>query len=193
MNREHPWAHDIAGPAGGHASSGELYGSPTQVNITLIPGSTLSITNVSGNAVNDLTQPDTYTADGSNGGSFPIYHDEATTGSVPAEHGISDIRAPLNSMLGVFLTNNIPDNPSTTADTLDFSTQSERDYTSIDPALQQMFYAGKGQTSTGVQQEVTVPANATRLFLGTMDGHEWSNNLGGYTATITQTTYSIVQ
>lgn len=193
VNFQHPWQHDIAGPGGGHAGSGELYGSPIQVNLTLVPGSTISITNVSGNAVNDLTQPNTYTADGSNHGSYPIYHDEAATGSVPSEHGISSINAPLNSMLGVFLTNNLPDNPSTTADTLDFSTQSERDYTSIEPDLQQMFYAGDGQTSSGVQQQVTVPANATRLFLGTMDGHEWSNNLGGYTATITQTSYRIVQ
>ncbi len=193
VNPEHPWKNDIAGPTGGHASSGELYGSPTQVNMTLIPGATISVTNVAGNAVNDLTFPNTYTADGSNGGAFNIYDDLAATGSTPSEHGISDIKAPLNSMLGVFLNDSQPDSPSTTADTLDFTSQSARDYTSLSPALQQMFYAGTGQTSGGVQQQFTVPPNATRLFLGTMDGWEWSNNIGGYTATITQTTYTIVQ
>ncbi len=96
-------------------------------------------------------------------------------------------------MVGVFLTNTQPDQYSSGASMLDFSTQTERDYTNIDPQIQQSFYAGDGQTSNNIQQTVTVPANATRLFLGTMDGHEWSNNAGGYTATITQTTYSIVQ
>ncbi len=194
VNSNHPWQHDIAGPSGGHASSGELYGSPVQVNITLTPGAIITITNVSGNAVNDLTDSDTYTADGSNGGYFATgYHDEASSGTIPSEHGISDISAPLNSMLGVFLTSSQPDNPSTTAATLDYTTQTARDYTNLSPDLQQMFYAGTGQTSGGTQQEVTIPAGATRLFLGTMDGHEWSNNQGGYTATITQTSYSIVK
>jgi hypothetical protein len=29
-----------------------------------------------------------------------------------------------------------------------------------------------------------VPEGATRLFLGTMDGHEWANNLGQFTITV---------
>jgi hypothetical protein len=31
------------------------------------------------------------------------------------------------------------------------------------------------------------------VFLGTMDGWEWSNNEGGFTVTITQTSIAIVQ
>jgi hypothetical protein len=38
-----------------------------------------------------------------------------------------------------------------------------------------------------------VPNNATRLFLGTMDGHEWSNNVGSFQATITQYSIEIVK
>jgi hypothetical protein len=69
---------------------------------------------------------------------------------------------------------------------LDFSTQTQRDYTSIDPQVRQPFFVGNGQTSGSVQQTIIVPSNATRLFLGTMDGHEWSNNVGGFNVTITQ-------
>ena len=61
------------------------------------------------------------------------------------------------------------------------------------PQLQQMFYVGNGLTSTGAQESIVVPAGATRVFLGTMDGWEWSNNSGGFTVTITQTSIAIVQ
>jgi hypothetical protein len=31
------------------------------------------------------------------------------------------------------------------------------------------------------------------MFLGTMDGHEWSNNSGGYTVTVTDYQITTVQ
>jgi hypothetical protein len=77
----------------------------------------------------------------------------------------------------------------------DFSTQTSRDYTSIEPQLNQSFYVGNGSTSSGagsVQQTIVIPPNATTLFLGTMDGHEWSNNQGGFNATITQFQIQVV-
>jgi len=37
------------------------------------------------------------------------------------------------------------------------------------------------------------PKGATRFFIGTWDGHEWSNNLGGFTATVQQNRISLVQ
>jgi hypothetical protein len=48
----------------------------------------------------------------------------------------------------------------------------------------QPYYVGNGQTIAGGRQEIVVPANATRLFLGVMDGWEWSNNSGGFNCTI---------
>jgi hypothetical protein len=89
-------------------------------------------------------------------------------------------------MIGVFLDNNVPDTDGKVPAGQDFSTQTERDYNSIEPDLRQSFYVGAGQTSTSDQQTIIVPPGATRLFLGTMDGHEWSNNLGGFNATISQ-------
>jgi hypothetical protein len=105
---------------------------------------------------------------------------------------MSDATMPLNSINGVFLSNTQPDSGTVPA-ALDFTTQASRDYTSISPAVQQVFYIGDGQTSGSVQQQIVVPAGATRFFLGTMDGWEWSNNVGGYTATITETAIETVQ
>ena len=38
-----------------------------------------------------------------------------------------------------------------------------------------------------------VPPNAYALFLGTMDGHQYSNNTGGFNATVTQYEVEIVK
>jgi hypothetical protein len=94
-----------------------------------------------------------------------------------AENGLSDITAPVNSLVGVFLGPNQPDQSPPPA-ALDFSTADSRDYASLSPTLQQVFYIGDGLTSTGGQHQLIVPAGATRLFLGTMDGFEWRNDAG---------------
>ena len=76
---------------------------------------------------------------------------------------------------------------------LDFSTQASQDYNSLSPKLKQPFFIGDGETSSGAVQGIVVPQGATRMFFGTMDGHEWSNNTGGYTATISQSYIELVQ
>lgn len=89
--------------------------------------------------------------------------------------GKSNIRAPLNSMVGVFLTNDIP---SGTPPTMDFQSPASRDYVTISPAVGQIFFIGDGKRSNGELQEVVVPAGAKRVFIGIMDAYEWSNNSG---------------
>jgi hypothetical protein len=43
-------------------------------------------------------------------------------------------------------------------------------------------------------QTFKVPAGATRLFLGPMDGYQWSNNAGSFTAAVSVVqTISIVE
>jgi Flp pilus assembly protein TadG len=190
VNKEHPWEFDIAGPNGGSNSAGEPYESPVQMSITVQPGANITVTNVSGTGGNDWTAGAVATADGNQSGTYYNYDDAASDGV--SEHGMADSTMPLNSLNAVFLTNNLPDN-QTVPPTTDFSTQSERDYTTYAPQLQQVFYVGTGTTSTGAQQSFTVPTGATQLYLGTMDGWEWSNNIGGYTATITQTYIQLVQ
>ena len=217
VNSQHPWQYDLAGPIGGSASSGEPYSSPVQASISITPGSIIMVSNVSGNVQNHPGCADD-TADGTTGSTYSIYSDDAaTTTNAPgytgagnsnsasdatgSEHGLSSIASPINSLLGVFLNANAPDTGSgssytasgTTPPGLDFSTQAQRDYGELSPLVQQPFYFGNGNTSSSVQQGVIVPPGATRLFLGTMDGHEWSNNGGSYSGTLTQASITTVQ
>ena len=197
-NSDHQWKYDVAGTNGGTNPTAdgygdpvnEPYGSPKQVSIPVTPGEVLTISSVSGGAKNDPAQSTYFNADGSQQGTMYFYDDGASGGV--SEHGMSDATMPLNSINGVFLSNTQPDSGTVPA-ALDFTTQASRDYTSISPAVQQVFYIGDGQTSGSVQQQIVVPAGATRFFLGTMDGWEWSNNVGGYTATITETAIETVQ
>jgi hypothetical protein len=193
VNPEHPWQYDWAGPTGSKLPSGQAYGSPVQFPVTLSPGTVLQLTNVTGQATNDPTLP-LVDANGQfpQGGDLGIYDDEAAeaTGS---EHGMSNIQAPLNSFIGVFLDDNVPDDDGPIPPELDFGTSTEQNYTSISPELRQPFYIGNGQTSDGEQQSVVVPKGATRFYIATMDGHEWSNNVGGFTATISTSHIRLVQ
>jgi hypothetical protein len=100
-----------------------------------------------------------------------------------AENGISDITVPIDSLLGVFLGPSQPDlSPAPGA--LGFSTEADRDYLSLSPLLQQVFFMGDGVTSGGDQQTIIVPTGATRLYLGTMDGFSWNNNNGSFDVTM---------
>lgn len=140
----------------------------------------------------------TYPAPGYSGTGNPTSPTDATG----SENYISNINVPINSMIGVFLTGTsatgtgaVPQQltGSNMPPGLDFSTQTARDYTTIDPQAQQSFYMGTGETSTNQTQSIVVPPNAGRLYMGTMDGQEWSNNLGSFTATITQYRVELVQ
>ncbi len=100
-----------------------------------------------------------------------------------AENGISDITVPVDSLLGVFLGPSQPDlNPP--PGSLDFSSSASRDYLILAPALQQVFFMGDGVTDTAVAQTIVAPPGTTRLFLGTMDGFSWNNNIGSFDVTI---------
>lgn len=99
------------------------------------------------------------------------------------ENGISDIRTPINALLGAFLGPAAP-NTSTAPGTLDFRSSGNvaggTGYGTLGPGLQQVFFIGDGLDAMGHQQQITAPAGATRLFLGTADGWEWVGNRGGY-------------
>ncbi|NML17857.1 PEP-CTERM sorting domain-containing protein [Azohydromonas caseinilytica] len=102
-------------------------------------------------------------------------------------NGLSDVRAPINSLIGVFLGPNPPDAQATPA-MLDFSSAGlGRAFLSLHPELQQPFFIGDGLTGrgSGREQRFFAPEGATRLFLGTMDGAEWSNNAGAFRVQVT--------
>ena len=95
-----------------------------------------------------------------------------------AENGISDATMPINAFAAVFLGPSRPGAPVPSG--LNFSTAASQDFSSLSPGLQQVFFIGDGLTSGHVPQTFIVPTGATRLFLGSMDGYEWSNNSGQF-------------
>jgi hypothetical protein len=147
--------------------------SPVLVSsISLTAGDLLAFSNATGCVANNPTWP----CLGPDGGE--IYHHETGT-----QNGISDVYAPLNSLLGIFLNDSQP-NLSGAPSTLYFDSGTSIDNLTFSPALKQVFFIGNGLTSGGVQQSIVVPTGATRLYLGTMDGSEWSNNVGSFSIEI---------
>ncbi|MBS0265732.1 MAG: PEP-CTERM sorting domain-containing protein [Planctomycetes bacterium] len=96
-----------------------------------------------------------------------------------SENGISNITAPINALLGIFLGPDQPDlSPAPAA--LSFATLAERDFLELLPELKQVFFIGNGRTSLNATQTFVVPVGATRLFLATMDFSEYPNNSGAF-------------
>jgi hypothetical protein len=101
-----------------------------------------------------------------------------------AEHGIGDVIAPIDGLLGVFLGPAQPD-LDLAPGLLDFSSAASRDFVTLAPLLKQPFFIGDGFRNDGVTpQNFVVPFGATRLFLGPMDGYEWNNNSGSLAVTV---------
>lgn len=98
--------------------------------------------------------------------------------------GFSSVKGPSGALIGVFIGDDRPD-PRATPPDLDFS-GNDRNAATVAPLLQQPFYIGSGTTSAGASRAITVPANATRLFLGVLeDGERRSgDNTGAFTVTI---------
>ena len=90
----------------------------------------------------------------------------------------------LSSLIGVFLNDTQP-SLSPAPGSLDFSVAGGMDFVSLSPLLKQAFFIGDGSTASATVQQFLIPAGATRLFLGTMDGFEWNNNGGSLSVTIT--------
>jgi hypothetical protein len=97
-----------------------------------------------------------------------------------SEHGISGVRAPMESLLGVFLSEERPDR-SRAPRTLRF----DRGFTTLSPQLKQVFFIGSGRTGSGEKRRFLIPPGATRLFLGTTDGYNWNNNTGAHSVIVT--------
>lgn len=162
--------------------------SPVLVPGGLVPGSQLTFA-VSGAVANCPAQPGGSCCP-TCGPAFP-----SPDGAIPGPgveyfshrevHNVANVVAPINSLIGVFLRPTVPDaHPAPTA--LDFSVTG-LSFSAIAPALQQPFFIGDGLTGTGTGsvQVVKVPAGATRLFLGTLDGAEWVNNAGQFEVAVT--------
>jgi hypothetical protein len=113
-------------------------------------------------------------------GSVSYAQHELSSGVFVPENGMSNISAPYDSLIGVFLDSNQPSAYSAPSQLL----YSIDDLT-FSPLLRQVFFIGDGKTSSMITQTFTVPDGATRLFLGTMDTYQWNNNSGGFTVEVT--------
>ena len=164
--------------------------SPIQAGgISVSGGSPMTFDGLNGGA-NNMASSTTYDADGNTGSSVwnvPNSSDWNTiyggSPNVGADNKIANVHAPLNSVIGVFLDDNKPTKTSSVPTALDFSSASSRDFMTLSPKLKQPFFIGDGRTSAGDVQQFIPPSGATRLFIGTMDEYEWSNNVGGFFVT----------
>lgn len=101
------------------------------------------------------------------------------------ENGIGNVIAPIDSLIGVFLGASQPSLTPAPGVTLDFSSAVSRDFATLSPLLKQPFFIGNGLRNDGMTvQSIFVPAGVTRLFLGTMDGFGWFNNIGELRVTV---------
>lgn len=88
--------------------------------------------------------------------------------SADSSTGLSGLRAPAGSLVGVFLRDqHNPDERRTF--TSEFGTAATRDATPLTPMIQQYFYIGSGRTTAGLLKEFEIPTGATRLILGVHD------------------------
>jgi hypothetical protein len=161
--------------------------SPAPVPIALSPGLVLTFT-ANGNVSNGpaCTPSPECSTNGPDGGAFFVSQQTGLPGT-DSSNGIARMNAPLNALVGVFLDDNRPD-VSPAPGGLDFGPSGlGTSFTTLSPGLKQPFFIGDGLTGsgTGAQQQFIVPNGATRLFLGTVDGIQWNNNIGGFSATVT--------
>ena len=161
-----------AGNAGLPDSSGVgpvVFALPGNASVVTMQSVTGKWTLDSGRQYND---PDGVAISGS--GDYPAVSYSGPYG------GISGIRQPgAGALVGVFETATGPIGPAPA--TLDF-TVIGTSFTSLAPALNQVFYVGDGLTGdgSGAVQQFNVPAGATRLFLGCADACSFNGSPSCY-------------
>jgi Flp pilus assembly protein TadG len=191
-----PWLSGM--PAGSLASYNDYAGtdpdssdpkkrkqSPKQITIPVIPGSYITFSKIEGDAAHGPTLGH-YDPEGETANIFTHGADSPNGGTPAAENGIGDVKMPIGAFMGVFLNDNRPDSTSAPTQVRDYSSTSSRQKEFYDDIkAKQPFYIGDGMTGSGSGkvQKFKVPSGVTRLFVGMMDGHEWSNNVGSFSVT----------
>lgn len=136
------------------------------------PGEALTFNNIAGGANNDISWDERFMPDGNL--SWMTGNDTQVNGG---ELGKSNMYAPINALVGVFLSDQDPRNMPL-PETLDFRSDASRDFAELRPKLNQVFFIGDGKRSNGEPQRFIVPEGATRFYLANWDGYEWNNNVG---------------
>ena len=148
---------------------------PSQVSISLRPGQMLYFRDVQG-STGDYQSGLTYGLEGNLG---------RTNVAQAAGYGINTTKAPLNSLMGIFLDDRRPDEWAM-QDKLDYTGTAHREARQHDPLTKQVFFIGDGVSNDdGRLQRFVVPEGATRLFLGLNDESGfWWDNFGEYRTTL---------
>ena len=171
-------------PAGSTASYNDTAANaPPVFAINVTPGSTVTF-NATG-----MTSNTGSTGNIAPNGSSTVTHMSGSPdgNNNGCQNGIQTVTAPLSSLLGVFLTNAAPNTVTPPAAGLSYATQASKDaLTNNNMSVQQPFFIGTGQPSAGwATKPFTVPANATRLYMGILDTYENNNNPGSLSVTTT--------
>lgn len=147
--------------------------SPPVVPLSVTPGQWIEFDNIAGTVKHDPSL-DEYSPDGQ--------LDDIGRNTRGNEHGIGDLSAPINALVGVFIGSDAPDKTAAPeADpkvTRAAETEAGRDFVELKPKNKQIFFVGDGIDQSGTRQRFQVPEGATRLFLATWDFYEWNNNSG---------------
>jgi hypothetical protein len=177
----------ICGAAAAHAdtvlATAVIYAAGTQSSLAGGAGGTAPVAiAVSGATSYTFSATGTITLNGGTLNDADGIGGAVGTGSTSFNSGygsISGITAPDDGYLvGVFIAAGGPSGPMPTA--LDFS--SGTSFTSLSPALDQVFFIGDGLTGdgTGTTQTFYVPAGAGELYLGISDAPGYEGNPGSY-------------
>jgi hypothetical protein len=158
--------------------------SPTQVvGIPIVAGQIITFTSVTG-SVSYAGGTPTDPPDGNLG--FLITTSAYEGGNQSPDNIAGFLSVPVDALAGVFLGPGLPtSNPAPAS--IDFSTGGVGlGFSSLSPLVQQAFFIGDGLTGngTGSVQQFVVPAGATSLYLGTVDGFGWYNNSGSFSVTV---------
>ncbi|MBC8106637.1 MAG: hypothetical protein H7Z14_08615 [Anaerolineae bacterium] len=179
-SKGNPWLAGMPNGTVGNTFDSAPNNSPSQVTgITMTPGATLNFGFTGSASYYPGTQP--FDPDGNPGWIINNY--------AGREHGKSQLYAPLTAVVGVFLNDTQPNLAGAPPADLDFTSPASRDFATLTPALRQPFFIGNGMRADGTTlQNFVVPAGATRLYLGIMDGQQWSDNSGALTSTVVKPT-----
>jgi hypothetical protein len=154
-------------PAGGGAGT-----LPPLYSFAALPNQVLTFSSVTGAVRIDFDQTPT----GFNGPDGGPYYTQTDVSSFGGISGVIHDQKTL-FMVGVFLDATEPADPAPAR--LNFSdTALTGSFTSLAPALNQVFFIGDGRTGTGsgATQSFYVPATATRLYLGFPDSYNMGLN-----------------
>jgi len=155
-------------------SDGDTKQRPTQTDIPITPGLSMTFDGITGGANNEKSAT-VFTADGNTSRIENNYSGN--------DNGFGNMYGPLNALVGVFLDDKQPDS-TVPPPSLNFTTSEQRDFTLLQPQVKQIFFIGDGRNSDGVVQQFVPPPGATRLYLATWDGYEWNNNIGSLSVTV---------